>query len=102
MTNTLLLSDNFREWLNALRDQRGRARILSRIRMAELGNFGDFASVDGGVMEMRVHDGPGYRLYYVREGDTVYLLLAGGDKSTQSRDIKSAIALWDEIRKGSQ
>ena len=71
MTNTLLLSDNFRLWLNALRDQRGRARILSRIRMAELGNFGDFASVGGGVMEMRVHDGPGYRLYYVREGETV-------------------------------
>ncbi len=102
MTNTLLLSDNFRLWLNALRDQRGRARILSRIRMAELGNFGDFASVGGGVMEMRVHDGPGYRLYYVREGETVYLLLAGGDKSTQSRDIKSAIALWDEIGKGNQ
>ncbi len=102
MMNTLLLSDNCRQWLNALRDQRGRARILSRIRMAELGNFGDFASVGGGVMEMRVHDGPGYRLYYVRQGETVYLLLAGGDKASQRRDIKSANVMWDEIRKGNQ
>jgi putative addiction module killer protein len=90
LMNNLLLSDHFREWLSSLKDQRVKARILSRIRMAELGNFGDFASVGGGVLEMRVHEGPGYR---------VYLLLAGGDKSTQRRDIKSTIATWDEIRK---
>jgi putative addiction module killer protein len=99
LMNNLLLSDHFREWLSSLKDQRVKARILSRIRMAELGNFGDFASVGGGVLEMRVHEGPGYRVYYVRKGETVYLLLAGGDKSTQRRDIKSTIATWDEIRK---
>ena len=96
--NELLLSDGFREWLVSLRDQRARARILARIRLAELGNFGDYEPVGEGVMEMRIHDGPGYRVYYARTGNTVYLLLTGGDKSTQKRDIAKAIAIWRTIK----
>jgi putative addiction module killer protein len=67
---------------------------LSRIRLAEIGNFGDFASVGEGAFEMRVHEGPGYRLYCARKGNIVYALLAGGDKSSQKRDIERAIAMW--------
>jgi putative addiction module killer protein len=96
--NELVLSDGFREWLFALRDQRARARILARIRLAELGNFGDFAPVGEGVSEMRIHLGQGYRLYYARKDGTVYLLLAGGDKSTQKRDIARVIAMWRAVR----
>jgi putative addiction module killer protein len=95
--NVLVLSDNFRAWLGALKDHRARARILAKIRLAELGNFGDFAAVGGGVLEMRIHYGPGYRVYYARRGETVYLLLSGGDKSTQTRDIKKAIAIWRNL-----
>jgi putative addiction module killer protein len=96
--NELELSDRFREWLFALRDQHARSRILARIRKAELGNFGDAAPVGEGVMEMRVHAGPGYRVYYARKGRTVYLLLSGGDKSTQRRDIDQAIAVWKMVK----
>ena len=71
----------------------GKARIISRIRSAEAGNFGDCEPVGEGVSEMRVHYGPGYRVYYSRKGDVVYLLLCGGNKSTQKSDIKQAKAL---------
>lgn len=80
----------FDAWLKALRDPIGKARIASRIRSAEQGNFGDCEPVGDGVSEMRVHCGPGYRVYYSRKGDVMHLLLCGGDKSTQSRDIKQA------------
>ncbi len=83
----------FDAWLRELRDPIGKARIISRIRSAELGNFGDCESVGDGVSEMRIHCGPGYRVYYGRIGDIVYLLLCGGSKSTQNRDIKRAKAL---------
>lgn len=86
----ILLSDAFRQWLGALRDPRGKARILARIRAAGFGNFGDVQPVGEGVCEMRVHHGPGYRLYYVRRGEALYLLLVGGDKSSQNRDIARA------------
>jgi putative addiction module killer protein len=92
------LSDGLREWLSALKDHRAKARILSRIRLAEIGSFGDFASVGEGVFEMRIHEGPGCRLYYARRGNTVYVLLLGGDKSTQMRDIERAIAMWRTVK----
>jgi putative addiction module killer protein len=76
--------------LKALADQKGKARILARLRSATLGNFGDCAPVGEGVSEMRVHTGPGYRVYFVRSGTTVYVLLMGGDKSTQKADIARA------------
>lgn len=83
----------FDEWLRSLKDQKGKLRILARLTSAEQGNFGDCEPVGGGVSEMRVHYGPGYRIYYTRRGPTVYLLLVGGDKSTQKRDISRALEL---------
>lgn len=97
--NTFLRSEEFDAWLLGLQDRVGRARIVHRIRSAELGNFGDCVPVGEGVFEMRVHIGPGYRTYYTRRGDVVYLLLMGGDKSTQKRDIKRAIAMAQSLEK---
>jgi len=95
---TFLRTHEFDSWLKALRDPVGKARIIARIRSAEAGNFGDCASVGDGVSEMRIHYGPGYRVYYCREGDVVYLLLCGGDKSTQKRDIKNAKLLHKTLK----
>ena len=80
----------FVKWLEAVRDPFAKVRILKRIRMAEAGNFGDCEPVGDGVSEMRIHYGPGYRIYFTRRGKVVYLLLIGGDKSTQTKDIKRA------------
>lgn len=91
--NTFLRTEEFDAWLSALKDKVGRARIALRIRSAEHGNFGDCEPVGEGVSEMRVHAGPGYRVYYTRRGKVVYLLLLGGDKSSQKRDIKRAIEM---------
>lgn len=96
--NTLIRSSVFDAWLGALRDHRAKARILVRLRSAEHGNFGDCAPVGEGVSEMRVHVGPGYRVYFVRVGTTVYVLLVGGDKSTQSADITHAKKMAKELR----
>jgi len=87
---TILRSNVLAEWLDCLADERAKARIMARILSAEKGNFGDCAPVGVGISEMRVHFGPGYRLYYARRGRVMYLLLCGGDKSTQKRDIKRA------------
>lgn len=97
--NHFLRTGEFDAWLSGLKDKIGRARIAHRIRSAEHGNFGDCEAVGGGVSEMRVHVGPGYRVYFTRKGDTVYLLLLGGDKSSQQRDIKRAIALAKALNK---
>lgn len=95
---TFLRTPEFDTWLQALRDPVGKARIIARIRSAEAGNFGDCESVGDGVSEMRIHYGPGYRVYYCREGEVVYLLLCGGDKSTQKRDIKHAKSLHTTLK----
>jgi putative addiction module killer protein len=87
----------FAQWLNSLKDSIGKARILARLRAAEFGNFGDCEPVGAAVHEMRVHYGPGYRLYFTRKNDVIYLLLIGGDKSTQKRDIKRAIQMAQKI-----
>ena len=91
--NTFERTEEFNDWLADLKDKVGRARIVLRIRSAEHGNFGDCEPVGEGVFEMRVHFGPGYRAYYTRRAQVVYLLLLGGDKSTQKRDIKRAIEM---------
>ncbi|MDY0330633.1 MAG: type II toxin-antitoxin system RelE/ParE family toxin [Thiomonas sp.] len=91
--NTFLRTEEFDVWLSALKDKVGRARIVHRIRSAEQGNFGDCGPVGEGVSEMRIHVGPGYRVYYTRQGEVIYLLLLGGDKSSQKRDIKRAIEM---------
>jgi putative addiction module killer protein len=95
--NTFLRSEVFSAWLLNLKDPIGRARVLQRIRSAEEGNFGDCDSVGEGVSEMRVHVGPGYRVYFTRRGEVVYLLLVGGDKSAQKKDIKRAIKMAKEL-----
>ncbi len=88
--NTLVRSVEFVAWLDGLRDLKGKARILSRLDLASLGHFSDCKSVGEGVSEMRVDVGPGYGVYYRRRDERMYLLLAGGDKSNQDRDIKRA------------
>ena len=92
--NIIEQTEEFSDWLRSLRDIRGKARILARIKNAEAGNFGDHKPVGDGVMEMRIDFGPGYRLYYGRRGKIVYLLLCGGDKSTQEKDIARAIRMF--------
>jgi putative addiction module killer protein len=87
---TILRTDVFAEWLDGLADEKAKARIAVRILSAEKGNFGDCAPVGDSISEMRIHYGPGYRLYFTRRGEVIYLLLCGGDKSTQKRDIKQA------------
>ena len=87
---TIVRTDYFDAWLSKLKDARGKARIVERIRSAERGNFGDCRSVGDGVSEMRVHFGPGYRVYFTRSSEVVYVLLCGGTKRRQQRDIFEA------------
>lgn len=86
-------TERFAEWYESLRDNRVRRRIQARIDLLELGNSGDCKTVGFGVYEMRIHFGPGYRVYFMRRSKTVYLLLAGGDKRSQRRDIAAAIEM---------
>jgi putative addiction module killer protein len=86
----------FREWLEGLRDRQARARIRVRLNRIRLGNFGDCRSVGGGVSELRIPHGPGFRVYFGRKGSTSVILLCGGDKKTQSRDIALAQEYWDD------
>jgi putative addiction module killer protein len=83
-------TEEFSEWLGALRDSRAKAKILIRIDRLAGGNPGDVAAVGKGVSELRINYGPGYRVYYIQRGTRYILLLAGGDKSTQDRDISKA------------
>jgi putative addiction module killer protein len=88
----------FDAWIDGLRDRKARDRILVRIDRLSLGNPGDVEPVGHGVSEMRIDYGPGYRVYYVKRGKTVVLLLCGGDKGTQKRDIASAIKMAQELK----
>ena len=96
--NSLLVTPEFEQWLGNMRDAKGKARILSRMDSAALGNFGDCQPVGEGVSEMRIHFGPGYRVYFMRRGSSVYVLLIGGDKSTQKRDIRRAQKMARELK----
>jgi putative addiction module killer protein len=91
--NIFQKSDEFDAWLTGMKDHIGKARIALRLDRAAKGNFGDCEPVGGGVSEMRIHYGPGYRVYFTRRDAMIYLLLLGGDKSTQKRDIKRAIEM---------
>ena len=86
----------FARWLSGLRDGKAKARILVRIRRLSLGNPGDVRPVGGGVSEMRIDVGPGYRVYFAARGKSLVVLLAGGDKDSQSRDVRRAIELARE------
>ena len=88
--------DPMQSWLDGLRDMRGRVAVLRRIDRITLGNFGDHKPVGGGVWELRVDVGPGYRLYYAQAGNTLVLLLCGGDKSSQQADIERALGHWTD------
>lgn len=97
MENAFLRTPEFDDWLTKLRDQVAKARTLARIRSAEAGNFGDCEPVGDGISEMRIHVGPGYRVYYYRREKVVYLLLCGGDKSSQKKDIREAKRILREL-----
>lgn len=91
-------TDRFDAWLRGLKDLRARAKVQARLDRLALGNPGDVRPVGQGVSEIRVDQGPGYRVYYVRHRSTVILLLCGGDKRTQSRDIKLAQQMAQELK----
>lgn len=90
-------TEEFDYWLKKLRDRKARARVQARIDRIELGNFGDIASVGDGVSELRIFYGPGYRIYFTRRTSIIVVLLIGGDKSTQSKDIDKAKQLAAEL-----
>jgi putative addiction module killer protein len=92
----ILKSATFETWFSGLRDTQAQARINARIRRLSLGNPGDVKPIGSGVSEMRIDYGPGYRVYYIRSGPVIAVLLCGGDKSTQAADIKRAIAISKE------
>ena len=83
----------YARWFDSLRDRRARARIDARVRRLSLGNPGDVKPLGEGVSELRIDCGPGYRVYFVQRGQTLVVLLAGGDKDTQDRDIRTAMEL---------
>lgn len=89
----------FREWLQSLRDQQARARIRVRLNRVRLGNLGDCKPVGEGVMELRLDFGPGYRVYFAQDGEILLILLCGGDKRTQPRDIVTAKQHWQSYRR---
>lgn len=90
-------TEEFSNWLENLTDELAIVNIVARIERAKLGNFGDHKSIGNGIYEMRITKGKGYRIYYARKGNITYLLLIGGDKSSQEQDIKHAKALWQQI-----
>lgn len=94
---TVLQTEDFRDWLDALKDMKAQVRIAARLRLAEAGSLGDWKSGGEGLSEMRVDAGPGYRLYFTRRQNILIVMLAGGDKSTQARDIKRAKKLLTQL-----
>lgn len=90
-------TDTFAKWIDALRDIRARARILVRIERLSAGNPGDVRPVGEGVSELRIDYGPGYRIYFKKIGQKIVILLAGGDKRTQAKDIKTALRLAQNL-----
>ena len=94
---TVRQTEEFQAWLDALRDFRAQVRIAARLRLAEAGNLGNWKPVAGEMSEMRVDVGPGYRLYFTRRGGILIVMLAGGNKSSQTRDIKRAQRILKEL-----
>lgn len=95
----MIQSNSFNQWLAGLRDSNAKARIQVRLRRLSLGNAGDVKPVGDGISELRIDYGPGYRVYYMKRGPILIVLLCGGDKSSQARDIaqaKSIAAAWKE------
>lgn len=95
-------TEAFERWLSSLRDMQARTRVVTRIRLLGEGHIGDAKALGDGVSELRIHAGPGYRIYFARVGDQLVFLLAGGDKSTQTKDVARAKALAAALRKGTE
>lgn len=95
---TLVAAEDFNSWLTTLKDSVTRARLLKRLRKVSAGNLGDHASIGDGIWELREFFGPGWRMYYIHRGNTIILLLGGGTKSTQQRDIEKAKHLATELQ----
>lgn len=93
VTITVQVLQEFQDWISSLRDKEARAKIDSRLRRLAQGNPGDVKPVGGGVSEMRIHHGPGYRVYFQQRGNVLVVILCGGDKRTQSKDIVRAIEI---------
>jgi putative addiction module killer protein len=93
------LTPEFQDWLDGMADRRAQVRIAARLRRAGSGNLGDWKPVARGVSEMRVNVGPGYRLYFTQRGTATIVMLTGGDKSTQKRDIKNAQRIARELER---
>jgi putative addiction module killer protein len=91
-------TDTFKKWFSSLKDKRAKARIDVRIKRISLGNFGDVEPVGNGVSELRIDYGAGYRVYFVKRGNIIVILLCGGDKSTQSKDIQKAHELAQRLK----
>ncbi|WP_226702110.1 type II toxin-antitoxin system RelE/ParE family toxin [Microbulbifer elongatus] len=89
----------YADWLRELRDPKAKAKVIMQVDRMELGLFGDSQPIGAGLSELRIHYGPGYRVYYGKEGQQIYLLLCGGDKSTQSSDIQQAKIYWQEHKR---
>ena len=94
---TVQQTQEFQDWLDGLKDIKAQLRIVARLRLAEAGNLGDWKSVGSEVSEMRISYGPGYRLYFTRRQNILIVMLAGGDKSTQARDIKRAQKILQQL-----
>jgi putative addiction module killer protein len=92
-------TSRFKKWISALKDKQAKARILIRLKRVIEGNPGDVKPVDAGVFEMRIHVGKGYRIYYIALENTIIVLLCGGDKSTQKKDIERARDMAAEARR---
>jgi putative addiction module killer protein len=97
---TVQQTQDFQNWLDGLKDLRAQLRIVARLRQAEAGNLGDWKSIAGPLSEMRVDVGAGYRLYFTRQGKVLIVMLAGGSKSGQARDIAKAQRLLNELDLG--
>jgi len=87
----------YRQWFSNLRDPQAQARINLRIRRLSMGNFGDVKPIGKGASELRINYGPGYRVYFIQRGETLVILLAGGDKNSQRRDIQIALDILKDI-----
>lgn len=92
-------AEPFTDWLGALRDKTAQARVRVRLLRIAAGNFGDCQSVGEGVSELRIHEGPGYRVYFGRHGKTLVILLCGGDKASQPADIRRAKEFWADWKR---
>ncbi|MDP4021548.1 type II toxin-antitoxin system RelE/ParE family toxin [Methylobacterium sp. NEAU 140] len=94
---TIRQTQDFAAWFAGLRDRQAKARIDVRIRRLSLGNPGQMRVLSGGVAEMKIDYGPGYRIYFIQKGAEIVILLCGGDKRTQERDIERALAMAQEV-----